>query len=474
MLTYSPADRCTAPFAPPLDESVAWQLVGIAVAPEAETAELIREVAGRSVEFLAWSLVRERVRSGRLCESLDELQSSVVACGCARFLLGQENQTYTTSPVSFDTTELRRRLDEALPPPLREDAAAGDPQRAFDRAAALAPAYALIGCRSLSATEGVGELPWNDLSLPDGWKRLWRRAALRHGIDEQAFERELMTAARETLAKATTDRSEAVPLAHRTLQRAAELRLAHEASEAEIARRLDAERWASMKALAYGASHEINNPLANIASRAQALALDERDQDRLTKLRTIERQAFRAFTMIQNLTLVAEPPTPDIATFDWSAALDRFAARWQEEAGAKGIRLERVEPPNQAVRISADPAQMELVFDELVRNAIEASPAGTRIGISGPSVVREDEGEGPQTFCLVEIADEGSGLSSAARERLFDPFYSGREAGRGQGFGLSKARRIVENHGGSLRCRELSPRGLAMQWLLPPANESSS
>ncbi|MEG7769325.1 hypothetical protein U2086_14885, partial [Listeria monocytogenes] len=79
--------------------------------------------------------------------------------------------------------------------------------------------------------------------------------------------------------------------------------------------------------------------LANIASRAQALALDERDPDRLAKLRTIERQAFRAFTMIQNLTLVAEPPTPEIARFDWSAALDRFVLKWQEDAAAKGIRV---------------------------------------------------------------------------------------------------------------------------------------
>jgi signal transduction histidine kinase len=116
---------------------------------------------------------------------------------------------------------------------------------------------------------------------------------------------------------------------------------------------------------------------------------------------------------------------------------------------------------------------MELVFDELVRNAIEASAPGTRIGVSGPTVVREDADNSPRIFYLVEIADEGSGLSPEARERLFDPFFSGREAGRGQGFGLSKARRIVENHGGSLRCRERSPRGLTMQCLLPPAEESS-
>jgi signal transduction histidine kinase len=472
MLTYSPADRA-APFAPPLDESAAWRLVGLALAPEDDATGLIGELAGRSVEFLAWSLVREWARSGRLFESLDDLRRAVVACGGARFLLGENNETYATSPYSFDSAELSRRLEAALPHALESEKSSRDPQRTFDRAAALAPAFALVGCGWKSATEPPSELPWNDLPLPDGWKRLWRRAALRHGIDERSFGRELIAAARDALARAKTGRGEDAPLAHRTLQRAAELALAHEASEEQFARRLDAERWASMKALAYGASHEINNPLANIASRAQALALDERDQDRLAKLRTIERQAFRAFTMIQNLTLVAEPPTPEIARFDWSAALDRFAAKWQEEASAKGIRLERADLPTPTVWVSADPAQMELVFDELVRNAIEVSPPATRIGVSGPALVREDEGDGSRTLYQVEIADEGSGLSTEARQRLFDPFYSGREAGRGQGFGLSKARRIVENHRGSLRCRERSPRGLAMQWLLPPADDLS-
>ncbi|HEV7282840.1 MAG TPA: HAMP domain-containing sensor histidine kinase [Pirellulaceae bacterium] len=479
MLTYPPADRGAAPFAPPLGEADAWQLVGLALAPQPDASELFRELACRSPGFLAWSLIRQGARAGRLCESISDLAQSALAGGFAKFLLGEATRTFATAPVAIDAAQFELQLDEALPSALKQGAVSLDPQRAFDRAAALAPAYALIQPAG-EATELRGEtLPWNELPLPEGCRRLWRRAVLRHGVDERAFERELVACAIEALAGVSPSPSirsserligeASIPLAHRSLQRAAELVVAQEAGEAEIARRLDAERWASMKALAYGASHEINNPLANIASRAQALALDERDPDRLAKLRTIERQAFRAFTMIQNLTLVAEPPTPEIARFDWSEALDRFASKWQAEAAAKGIEIHRVDPPKQPIWVSADPSQMEVIFDELVRNAIEASPSATRIGVRGPATVQGNYGDGPGTRYQVEIVDEGAGLSAVARERLFDPFYSGREAGRGQGFGLSKARRIVENHGGSLRCRERSPRGLAMQWLLPPA-----
>ncbi len=62
--------------------------------------------------------------------------------------------------------------------------------------------------------------------------------------------------------------------------------------------------------LAYGLSHEFNNPLANISSRAQALLADEKDPERRRKLAAINAQAFRAHEMIADLMLFAKPPRP--------------------------------------------------------------------------------------------------------------------------------------------------------------------
>jgi signal transduction histidine kinase len=55
----------------------------------------------------------------------------------------------------------------------------------------------------------------------------------------------------------------------------------------------------------------------------------------------------------------------------------------------------------------------------------------------------------PQTVIL-SVIDNGPGIPQSVRPHLFDPFYSGREAGRGLGFGMAKAWRIVDEHGGSL------------------------
>ena len=86
--------------------------------------------------------------------------------------------------------------------------------------------------------------------------------------------------------------------------------LAHEQLAARFDDALAEGRLEAMRELAYGAGHEINNPLANIATRAQALLLEEKDSERRRRLATIVDQAFRARDMIGGLMLFARPPKP--------------------------------------------------------------------------------------------------------------------------------------------------------------------
>src|ERR1041385_6447610 len=76
----------------------------------------------------------------------------------------------------------------------------------------------------------------------------------------------------------------------------------------EFATAVEAAKLRALYNFAYGLSHEINNPLANIATRAQTLLVDEKDPDRRRKLATIVQQAFRAHEMIADLMLFAHPP----------------------------------------------------------------------------------------------------------------------------------------------------------------------
>jgi signal transduction histidine kinase len=206
-------------------------------------------------------------------------------------------------------------------------------------------------------------------------------------------------------------------------------------------RRVAEARLEGLRELAYGAGHEINNPLANIASRAQALLLDEVDAERRRRLATIVDQSFRARDMIGGLMLFARPPKPRPEAVDVSGLVAAAIDAVQPVAAARGARLE-YSPLPVPLDVVVDRVQIEEVIRVVAVNAIEAVSAGGRVVLS---VIRGAEGG-----CEIAIADDGRGMTAEALRRAFDPFYSGREAGRGIGLGLPKAWRLVEANGGGI------------------------
>src|SRR5262249_52158739 len=106
------------------------------------------------------------------------------------------------------------------------------------------------------------------------------------------------------------------------------------------------------------------------------------------------------------------------------------------------VRIDCPEPPT-GVELFADPTQVRLILTNLLRNAVEAAPAegwasirAEPLGDKGVEIIIEDNGPGP---------------SSAVQEHMFDPFYSGRSAGRGRGLGLPTAWRLAQQNGGQVR-----------------------
>jgi len=229
----------------------------------------------------------------------------------------------------------------------------------------------------------------------------------------------------------------------------------------------------AMKELAYGAGHEINNPLANIASRAQTLLQGETDPEKRRKLAAINAQAFRAHEMIADLMLFARPPQLRAEQVDLSAVLSRVADELRDDAEAAGVSIV-LHTINEPLKLIADPTQLAVAIRALCINAIEAMPHGGTIKLSAchTGETRADETrqrEAPAEPCPIEItiSDNGPGISADIRPKIFDPFFSGREAGRGLGFGLSKAWRIVTLHGGTIDVRETPGGGATFVITLP-------
>jgi signal transduction histidine kinase len=203
---------------------------------------------------------------------------------------------------------------------------------------------------------------------------------------------------------------------------------------------------------AAGAGHEINNPVATIVGYVQQLLADETDPDRRHALATIGGQAYRIRDMIGDVMLFARPPRPVPGPLDLAAVCREVAEKFAADVAARGGQLEVCAPAQTA--IFADPVQLRVVLGALLRNSVEAIGDGGRIVLSAAAVE-----ESARPWARLRIVDNGRGLPDADREHLFDPFYSGRQAGRGLGFGLPKAWRIITLHGGRIEVESPADEG---------------
>ena len=206
---------------------------------------------------------------------------------------------------------------------------------------------------------------------------------------------------------------------------------------------LQTAKRAAVKQFAYGLSHEINNPLANISTRAQTLMRGEADAGRQQSLQRIVDQAMRAHEMTADLMFYAHPPTPKKTRFDLRDVVRAVAKQCEKTVQGRAIELV-VAPAQTPVTVDADRAMMTEAGRSLLLNAIEA------IGCDG-RVVLGCEIEPDTASAVMTVCDSGPGLSPSAIVHAFDPYFSGREAGRGLGVGLCRVDTIAKIHGGEVR-----------------------
>lgn len=224
----------------------------------------------------------------------------------------------------------------------------------------------------------------------------------------------------------------------------------------------DTAKLEAMAEFAAGAGHEINNPLATIIGRAQLLLKDERDPQRRQMLLAIGAQAYRVRDMIGDAMLFGRPPAPELRDVDLSSVVSNILNKQADDLATDRCTTS-VEIPC-GLLLRADSTQLAIVLSELLRNSRQAlqSSGGGEIRVRANS---RDE------FAVIEIEDRGQGFSEIERQHAFDPFYSGRQAGRGLGFGLSKCWRIVQQHGGRIEIESASagPTILRVTWPLSVA-----
>ena len=221
--------------------------------------------------------------------------------------------------------------------------------------------------------------------------------------------------------------------------------------------RAAAGKLAALAELAAGAGHEINNPLAVISGQAQYLLAHgadwfQGDPERPRKaLNTIIGQTHRIHSLLRDLMQFARPAAPRPAWFDLPTLLAETASSLAELAEQRRVRIEIGRKPDRLAAF-ADAEQVRIALTCLLRNAVEAAPSDSwaRIRLVEPVVASVVE---------VAVEDGGAGPAPDQRAALFDPFFSGRPAGRGRGLGLPIAWRLARQQDGDVRLDAAPPIG---------------
>jgi signal transduction histidine kinase len=195
--------------------------------------------------------------------------------------------------------------------------------------------------------------------------------------------------------------------------------------------------------------HELGRPLGALRSAIQALAGGAaRDPKLLVDLTTgMDEEAARLQHLLEELSHLHDQVLGtlelDYQPVNISEWLPVVLRPWQEAAQDKHLEWQTDIPADLPV-ISADPLRLASAVENLVSNAIKYTQSRGKVAIGATT----NDGE-----VLIEVSDNGSGVSTDEQEKIFFPFYRGNQGKRfkqGMGLGLSIARDLVEAHGGSI------------------------
>lgn len=212
---------------------------------------------------------------------------------------------------------------------------------------------------------------------------------------------------------------------------------------AERRRAAAAERLAALGRMSAGLAHEIRNPIAAMRLKAEnALAVTDGSRSSAA-LNTILQQVDRLDALLRDLLEMTQARDPQFAEVDLAAFLARTVETHRDLAAAQGVILTAGTGASFAQLPKFDPSQIQRAMDNLIINALQNTPAGGAITV---------EAHLKNDMLLLRVADTGPGIAEQVRERLFEPFVTGRTDGTG--LGLAIVREIARHHHGDVRLVE--------------------
>ncbi len=223
-----------------------------------------------------------------------------------------------------------------------------------------------------------------------------------------------------------------------------------------IADLFHAEKFASLGRLSAGIAHEIRNPLQIINSTAASLKkryLPQGSHDELFDY--IPDEIKKMNETITNILSQTKDIPLEIELNDLKILLDQIINRMSPDMERANVRINKHIDPSIG-EFYFDRQQMEMVFQNLICNAIEAMPNGGMIAVKAYPY---------KNFTAIEVTDTGEGIHKRDQKRLFEPFFTTKE--HGYGLGMSIVFGIIQRHEGKIMVKSRLKQGTTFTILLP-------
>ena len=233
------------------------------------------------------------------------------------------------------------------------------------------------------------------------------------------------------------------------------------------------ERLAYLGTMAASVAHEIRNPLGGIKGASQLLRDEVKglpNEESLSEyIGVIIKQVDRLTGILDSLKGLGKPLARSLAPVNLHSVLDEALTLLAPDIKKVKLKVKREYDPSMP-EVEGDEAGLSGVFINLIKNAVEAMPAGgvLTLGTGIPSdflysTIKTEKGR--KTMIAVKVSDTGSGIEPDAMKEIFNPFYSTK--GGGLGLGLALSLKVIEEHGGTIKVDTKPGNGTVFTIYLP-------
>jgi signal transduction histidine kinase/ActR/RegA family two-component response regulator len=238
-----------------------------------------------------------------------------------------------------------------------------------------------------------------------------------------------------------------------------------------------AQKMEAVGRLAGGIAHDFNNLLTAIIGYTEIVMVgfDPRDPRR-ADAEEIKRAAERAAELTRQMLAFSRKQVMQPKVVDLNAALQKVEPMLRRVIGENIVMT--IAPRAQRAAVRVDPGQIEHVIMNLVVNARDAMPKGGRLTVETGEAVLDARTLPPHAkpgeYVMLAISDTGIGMSSDVRARIFEPYYTTKEVGKGSGLGLSMVYGIVQQSDGHIQVQSEPGQGTTIRVYIPRSEADAS